>query len=180
MHARHQFPGSILVLGVGHNLDRVALAIHRHQAADSSSFVLMQEANALAFVHMLRAQLKQLRLLQELTHVQMSLSLRRCSGRRAAIGLSNPKPMELREMEKGILERLKKAEAEVCALRQVLFSHILAVSTVDMDLAKTTLEIADSQIDPAVAQGRGLEAVLLKGMLDHLRAAIGPGAANDA
>lgn len=51
MHAGYKPPRlERRTLLVGHDLDRVSLAVHRHQTTDCGGFVRVQESDALAFI----------------------------------------------------------------------------------------------------------------------------------
>ena len=69
--------------------------------------------------------------------------------------------------------------AQIFALRTLLLSHIAAASESHAQLVIATVEDANEQIDAAVPQGMGREAVALKALLDALAILTGPLAFND-
>lgn len=79
VHAGHQAPRLVRVLRLRNHLDRIALAIDRHQAAQRRGLVLVQEADAVAFVHQVRRKLEQLRAGKQALIVHFAPSDRRCA-----------------------------------------------------------------------------------------------------
>ena len=58
VHAGNEPPRLLGVPRLRYDLDRVALAIHRHQPADRCGLVLVQEADPLAFIDLQRRNLE--------------------------------------------------------------------------------------------------------------------------
>lgn len=74
---------------------------------------------------------------------------------------------------------IEAIRAQMFALRTLVLSHIAAVSVTEAELTAATIEIANTQLDAAVAKGMGREAAALGSLLGALAELTGPLAAND-
>jgi hypothetical protein len=74
-------------------------------------------------------------------------------------------------MSDGIEHRVEELENKVRALQQLLLSHILAFDQVDLLATDATFDIALSQLDAALDDGRDPIAVRLAGLIESVQKA---------
>lgn len=71
-------------------------------------------------------------------------------------------------MDEQLQQRLGEMQDQIMALQQLLLAHVLAVDSLDRDLAEAALDIAQGQVDAFRQQGRQRAALRLALLMQAL------------